>query len=584
MIGLPSGKRRLIVVLALACAALLPGPVRAQTSDEQLERAKARFREGNALLRAGDPERALERFLQSRELVPSGKNTANAAICLERLGRYDEALEMYEELLARFAEDLDQQDRASLAPIMASLRGRLGSLELSANVDGQLTVDGKPRGRLPRMTALRVMPGKRRIRVAREGYESVDVIVEVEAGKTLSVDASLKPLSGTGGVRVEVTGNAAGNLWIDGKPVGLVPWEGSLKPGMHLAQFLGQDFGSRPEKLEVLEGKTLLVRVSAVRLGPPLTLEVEPRTASLSVDGVELGSGSWSGRLPLGKYSVRATETGYFDYLALFDVRAPPASDAVRITLLRDPTHPRWPRKIPWRVGVGLGGALMYAPSLHGDQEAQCPDLCVGSVAAWGGRFEAALELIHDRGFGVELGLGYLLMRQHFTRAAFSTYDAGQVTYALEQEMLLGGFYGRIAGIALLPLGHGFRLRTAVGAGLLNAVFDATSDGMAWTTGEPVEAGGTNLEPISELTPLVTTSIAFEHHLGPIELSLGVAAWFFPTQGPKFSGAQLSASPDCDPTDLEAVGCAPASDLLASEHVHGPFAALSPELGARYRF
>jgi tetratricopeptide (TPR) repeat protein len=81
-----------------------------QTDPARLEEAKELFRRGVTLLTAGDTERALESFLGSRALVPSGKNTANAAICLERLGRYDEALEMYEEVLARFSKDLDDED------------------------------------------------------------------------------------------------------------------------------------------------------------------------------------------------------------------------------------------------------------------------------------------------------------------------------------------------------------------------------------------------------------------------------------------------------------------------------------------
>ena len=68
------------------------------------------------LLQANDVERALAYFLRSRAEQASAKNTGNAAICLSRLGRYDEALEMYEELLLRFSGDLDAEDRATLGP------------------------------------------------------------------------------------------------------------------------------------------------------------------------------------------------------------------------------------------------------------------------------------------------------------------------------------------------------------------------------------------------------------------------------------------------------------------------------------
>lgn len=159
-----------------------------------LEQAKELFRQGVTLLDAGDTERALEHFLRSRELVPSGKNTVNAAICLELLGRYDEALELYEEVGVRFARDLEEQDRTNLAPVMQSLRTRIGYLDLSANVEGLVTIAGRPRGRLPLRTALRVLPGSPMLRITQEGYRAFETELVIHAGETQRLDARLEPL------------------------------------------------------------------------------------------------------------------------------------------------------------------------------------------------------------------------------------------------------------------------------------------------------------------------------------------------------------------------------------------------------
>src|SRR3954470_16265602 len=64
----------------------------ASTPAAHLALAKDLFRKGVALLQADDVERALSYFLRSRTEQASAKNTGNAAICLSRLGRYDEAL------------------------------------------------------------------------------------------------------------------------------------------------------------------------------------------------------------------------------------------------------------------------------------------------------------------------------------------------------------------------------------------------------------------------------------------------------------------------------------------------------------
>ncbi|MBI4700565.1 MAG: hypothetical protein HY744_05280, partial [Deltaproteobacteria bacterium] len=100
-----------------------PGPTAAEPAgqpepppDPKLAEAKRLFFSGNELRLAGDYQRALDYYLESRALMPSVANTKNAAICLDELGRYDEALELYEDLITRFREEISEEDRAAVAP------------------------------------------------------------------------------------------------------------------------------------------------------------------------------------------------------------------------------------------------------------------------------------------------------------------------------------------------------------------------------------------------------------------------------------------------------------------------------------
>ena len=68
-------------------------PNKAQSEAQRLKKAKLLFRKGNAMRKAGDCERALFFFRQSRQAMAGVPNIVNAALCLEELGRYDEALE-----------------------------------------------------------------------------------------------------------------------------------------------------------------------------------------------------------------------------------------------------------------------------------------------------------------------------------------------------------------------------------------------------------------------------------------------------------------------------------------------------------
>jgi tetratricopeptide (TPR) repeat protein len=121
------------------CAILAAAPAFAQT--EAIERAKDLFKKGVTLYQEGDIEKALAVFLESRAAYRSSKNTINAALCLDRLGRYDEALEMYEQVMVFWAE-LDETERAALDRSIATLKEKVVTVDVTSNVDGDLYVDG----------------------------------------------------------------------------------------------------------------------------------------------------------------------------------------------------------------------------------------------------------------------------------------------------------------------------------------------------------------------------------------------------------------------------------------------------------
>ena len=383
----------------------------------RLEQAKALFHQGVTLFGAGDTERALELFLRSRALVPSGKNTANAAICLERLGRLDEALELYEEVLTRFAADLDAEDRETLAPAMLALRQKLGYLELSSNVDGLVVVDGRDRGRLPLATALRLLPGTRIVRVLKDGYRTFEQTITVEAGRSAKLDAALEPLAGSGAVRVESREDVPVAVFIDGNRIGTTPVDATFPKGRHVLRTEGAEEGSAPAFIDVLEGKTLLIRVSTKRLGAGLWLTGYPKTAELFLDDVPLGRGEWHGRVPLGLYGVSAKERGYFTAKSEARVDQSSTPLAVRLDLRPNPEDPRWPAPRHWRYDLGVTLAPWLAPRLGSGAESSCPSLCSGSKLAWGGFAELVAGAQHESGIGAELLLGYGAFEQRFWRA-----------------------------------------------------------------------------------------------------------------------------------------------------------------------
>jgi hypothetical protein len=550
-----------------------------------LDEAKELFRSGLALLGAGDTERALEYFLRSRALVPSSKNTVNAAICLERLGRQDEALEMYEEVLARFAGELDDQDRANLGPVMAALREHLGYLELTSNVDGLVVIDGRPRGRLPLSAPLRLLPGTRSMRIVKDGYRTFQRSLEVAAGRTASLDAELEPLAGSGAIRVEDRAGVELDLFVDGRRIGSTPWEGILPKGRHVIQVLHGDIGSNPELVEVLEGKTLLVRVKARPLTGPLTISSEPASAHLFVDDVPLARGRWAGRLPLGRHRLRAAEPGYFSESRSLELRAAQPSQ-VHLRLVRDSRHPRWPQPTRFRFDIGVRAGPVYASDLNGGMDSSCPGLCAGDRAAWGATGAVAVGVDHDSGFGAELLAGYWVIHRRFARAVFDSWQEAMTTYALEQALDGRGPFAALRGRIRRSTSLGVDLFSTVGLGAVLATYTTEASGVAWTNAAAIDVRSSGAQEVRAVTPFVATSLGVERRFDRLSVHLAVGAWFFPLPGPRFSGPEIGVPLDCEPgvAPLGSVGCAPESSALAGEPAHGPFWAITPELGAEYRF
>ena len=83
--------------------------------EEKLAKAKEYFRKGVLLYEAEDYERALEHFQASLSTYPSVANTINTALTLDKLGRFDEALALYEKTLVDFEDDLEDDDRVALS-------------------------------------------------------------------------------------------------------------------------------------------------------------------------------------------------------------------------------------------------------------------------------------------------------------------------------------------------------------------------------------------------------------------------------------------------------------------------------------
>jgi hypothetical protein len=551
----------------------------------ELEIAKQLFREGNELRRAGDCQRALERYQRSRLIVASVPNTTNAAFCLSELGRYDEALELYEELTSRFAPELGDDDRASLAPVMSALRRRVANLEVSANTEGILVIDGRPRGRLPLIAPVRVLPGRHTLRVISEGWETFERVVTLRAEATLHVDARLRPLLHRGSLLVD--SSEPTTVYIDDAPVGPAPWQGALPPGKHVYFVRGRDKGSAPAQAVVIEGRLVHVSALALPLGPELSVRAEPASAEVSIDGVALGTSRWQGRLPRGAHLFEAREAGYRTVRRRLD---PAAQQAITLDLAVDTNHPRWwaherrRLRAEGLVGIGFGSGLGSGAERACERHA-CPenDVALGMLGAV--RFGYGLK----GGLAIEASLGYLAFRSAVSRQVVDGFlpdgSAGEIRtdYLVRDELVLLGPFASLGASYAWALSK--RLSMTLGLHLGGWVVSGSDDagGRVSTPDDsrPLEIEGSGT-PTRSLDAFALGDARLGTRIGSVWLSAGLAVTGFLLEGPEGAVGDVYATGGCSAEGV--LGCAPGESFTRGERTHGPFFAIGPYASVAHDF
>lgn len=574
--------RFFLLLLACMCATAL---ARAQPPDEPtLERAKELFRKGNELRHAGDCERALALFQESRDIVPSVPNILNAAYCKNTLGRYDEALEDYETLLTELKSELSTAEINAIQSSMAKLGERVGSLNVIANVPGAtLVVAGRARGKLPLAAPLRVVAGTTNVVVMREGYTSWTGTVVVEAKKLASATAELSPLKIAGRLRIDHPSLAGAELVVDGAPVGKVPWDGVLGPGSHWISVHKGERGSAPESVIVVKGQTASITPALSPLGPALSIRVEPSNAEIVVGEVAVGRGAWQGRLPRGTRRLTLRAEGYFTESRTLSI-ASSAPRWLEIRMKVDRDHPRWGLEHPHFWLEGMAG-LPIVPSLGSGAETSCGDTstCSKNGVALGVLIAARVGYELPNRISLHLLGGYA----HLGKSVERSFDA---SYAISPTQSVDARFDLVDPIRLsgpllaggisyrLPFGSAFQLRAGLSAGAMLVQSRDEVDGEARANGEIAEVSVLDSGARSRSADLfVMPEARIEYRVGAVHVGLGVLVPYFFLQGPDSErGATVVDRPDLCSTS--AIHCAPFQSLTERERAYGRFLAVVPSL------
>ncbi|MBK7401299.1 MAG: PEGA domain-containing protein [Myxococcales bacterium] len=380
------------------------------------EEAKEHFVKGLQLFQEEAWDAALAEFTVSMSLYPTRNAMKNAAVCLRQLGRFDEALTMYENLLKQFAGQIPPQDLETVNKAVTDLRGLTGTIEIESNVTGAtVVIDGKERGKTPLAAPVIVSAGTRIVRVSKEGYVPFEAKPIIAGKGALKLQANLEALARSGRIKVSEVGGTVMTVIVDGAEVGKTPYEGVLAPGSHWVALRGEGKqGTQPAAANVQLDQTITLSLKAEELGGEARIETEPPGALVVLDGVPVGQGIWEGRLRLGTHKLDVSAEGYFGTAKTFEVGEKKAT--TKITLDRDDNSPFWAKGRKRPISIALfGGGLFGLFGQGSDQDRSCssgsnqygPVTCNDRSKPLG--FQAGARAGYEvaPGLAIELDLGY---------------------------------------------------------------------------------------------------------------------------------------------------------------------------------
>lgn len=274
--------------------------------DGKKKEALQHFEIGLELAKQEAWDGALAEFLKSRELYPTKNALKNAGVCLRELKRWDEALDMYDELITRFGGDLSPEDRKLVDDDRQKLSKFVGSIELDVEVSGaRVVIDGRERGVTPLTKPIRVAVGTRAVSVSKAGYAPFETKVLVASGDVKHVRVTLASWSDSGKLKVRETNGGVFEVLVDGSVVGKTPYEGTLPAGPHSVALRGPNGTGTPvASYSIVAQETKDIVVAAGALPGQLTVIPTPADASVSIDGAPVVRGRLTRELPPGEHTI----------------------------------------------------------------------------------------------------------------------------------------------------------------------------------------------------------------------------------------------------------------------------------------
>lgn len=398
---------------AIAGAQPAAKPAAAAPSLADRMEAQKQFAAGNKLKKKGEHTEALAAFVKANALQPLSKHLRAVAEAHRAAEDPASAYAAYDELVRTYgAGPIKSRDVKEAEKALGEL-GPLTSVLVLRNVEegATLTLDEKVLGTAPLATStLRVNAGSHKLTTAKERFITQIQDLTLKAGEELAIDAALAPQPG----RLSPRGPEGAVIFVDGKEVGKLPWEGELAPGSYKLSAQTETTSAKEQTITVVAAEPLVVDLTMEVDTISVKLKASEPKAEIRLDGKAVGHGSFAGDVPLGTHALEVTLAGYAPQKReLILLRGQPLDENV-VLVPADEARSDEPGegRLNWFT-LAVKGGLAY----YGSTSLSIGGKSVTGPARTAGNVQLNLDFGGD-GFAFELA-PYLAMSDVLTAGAF---------------------------------------------------------------------------------------------------------------------------------------------------------------------
>ncbi len=273
-----------LAVLVTVVAIAAPSPKRA---------ARKLFQEGRQHASAHRWSEALDAFNASYSKLQSPLTLFNIGYCQRALGKFIDARESFNTFL-----EIAPNDRRAKRVIpevnrlRAEIEARLAAIEISAEPDVRVSIDGRPVRLTDGGAIVEVDPGFRTVMAERDGHRPFFADITLQPGERRALSAKPTPLP----ARLTVKANVEeASVAIDGEPVGIAPTQTDVSPGQHRVSIEAEGHLAYESEIVVRPGEDELLAATLIAAPPPPAPPPLPPWVFWSTAGASVASAAVAG-------------------------------------------------------------------------------------------------------------------------------------------------------------------------------------------------------------------------------------------------------------------------------------------------